>query len=166
MAKKDAGTAEVGTVDAAAPSTALTKIEHQEGAIIGRAVFGGVEDLGLSLWSSMPLSRRAEVITLLQGQTDKIGDHIGEVVKVEHVLAHRVELVDTNTGEVSEGDRIVLVTAEGKSYAGVSVGMRKSLQLIMAMYGMPPWKNGLSLKIGQINTRMGRRTYTLSPVES
>lgn len=154
-----------GADAASTTSTALTKVEHQEAGIIGRAVFGGVEDVGLALWSSMPLTNRAQIIQLLQGQTARLGDNIGAEIRVEHVLAHRVEMVDVQSGVVTEGDRIVLVTPDGASYAGVSAGMRKSLQLTMALYGMPPWKGGLLMKVGQVNTRAGRRTYTLSPVE-
>ena len=149
----------------AAVGTEVTRVEHRENGIIGRAVFGGIEDVTLSLWSSMPLTRRADIIGLMQGNSERLGNVIGEVIEVEHVLAHRVDMIDEETGEVTTGDRVILVDRNGRSFAGVSVGVRKSLQFIMALYGMPPWTPELKLRVGQIETKRGR-TFTLKPVEN
>ena len=77
-----------------------------------------------------------------------------------------VEVADPQTGEISRRllDRIVLVEPNGDAYACVSDGVRKSLQLLMHYYGAPPWKPALKVKVEQVTTRRGFRTFILNPV--
>lgn len=167
---------EVGTVDTlqeqpkanlpvpAAPApSGVAVAAPNPGGVQPISLFGGAEDMRLQVFTSIPLENKSQLLSLIQGQAQKLGDKIGEVIAAEHVLVHRVEVI-TEDGEAMDADRIVIVAADGAAYAGTSIGIRRSLQYIMALYGVPPWRPNLNLKIGQLNTRRGFRTYTLTPV--
>lgn len=119
----------------------------------------------LDLWTSLPQDKPARILQAMQGDSIPLANVLGETLRVEHILAHRVELVDEETGEIDEGGRIVLVTPDGKQYSCVSKGVLASLKAIMHYYGTPPWPKGLSLKVVQTATRGNRRVFKLLPVE-
>lgn len=123
-------------------------------------------DFSLMLWHSFPPEETAKVIGLVQGKVNALGDLVnGEPIAVRHVIAHRVESVDEETGEVTSRDRIVLVSPDGTAYATMSEGVRRSLLLLMTWRGMPPFTPPLRVKVEQSNTGKGRRTYFLTPVD-
>jgi len=139
-------------------STAVAKLDESPKPV---AIFDTAA-LNFRLFSSFPKSDAHKVFELIQTADGQVADLIGKEIAVEHIVAHSVEIVDEETGEVDEADRIVLVTPEGESYSCVSNGIRRSLTMLMALTGkMPPWKPALLLTIRQINTRRGRRTYIL-----
>ncbi|GAG01848.1 unnamed protein product, partial [marine sediment metagenome] len=59
--------------------------------------------------------------------------------------------------------RSILVSDKGVNYASVSEGVIGSIKQISALYGAPPWKDGLKLKMIEKETRRGFRTYRLIP---
>lgn len=119
----------------------------------------------LDVWSSFPEARANDVIRYMQGRATPLSEMIGKTILVEHLLAHRVEMTDEETGEITLGDRIVLVTPKGDAYQAVSAGVRRSVQLIAHYKGLPPWTPPLKLEVAQIPTRRGFRTFTLTPVD-
>jgi len=131
----------------------------------------GLLDVGaLQIWTSFDPTTpagKAAIVMHMQGEgATPIGDSLNTIVEVQHVLAHRVELLDESTGEIQEADRIVLIRADGSAVACVSAGIKRSLQLITSLYGLPPYNPPMALRIMQKTTRKGRRTYQLSPVVS
>lgn len=138
------------------------------GILATAAAAGSIFDpaaLNMRLFTSFPEEESGRVFELIQSSTGKLADLIGKEVAVQHIVAHSVELVDEDTGEVNDADRIVLVTPNGESYACVSNGVRRSLQQIMALTNsMPPWDPAMVLSVKQVNTSRGRRTFILTPV--
>lgn len=131
----------------------------------------GMLDVGaLQIWTSFDPTTpagKAAIVQHMQGDgATPVGDSLNTIVEVAHVLAHRVELLDESTGEIQEADRIVLIRADGSAVACVSAGIKRSLQIITSLYGLPPYDPPLALRITQKTTRKGRRTYQLSPVVS
>jgi hypothetical protein len=122
--------------------------------------FGGLEQ---QLFSTFPKEQRGRVVALMQGQAEALADIIGREILVEHVLAHSVESV-TEEGEVVGLLRIVLVSPDGQAYATTAAGIRESIRLLAKFYGLPPWKDGLKVKVESIKTRRGFKTFRLSPV--
>lgn len=123
------------------------------------------EAFALDLWTSLPEDKPAKILQAMQGDSIPLANVLGKTLTVQHILAHRVELVDEETGEIDEGGRIVLLTTDGKQYACVSKGVLASLKAIMHYYGTPPWDKGLKLKVVQASTRGARRVFKLLPVE-
>ena len=123
------------------------------------------EAMRVELFSSFPKDDVNKVIKYMQGRATPLSEVIGKTLLIEHVLAHRVEMTDEETGEITLGDRIVLVTPKGDAYQAVSAGVRRSLQLIFHFKGVPPWTPPLKVEVTQIPTRRGFRTFTLTPVD-
>jgi single-stranded DNA-binding protein len=122
--------------------------------------FGGLE---AQLFSTFPKEERGRVVALMQGQAEQLAEMVGKVITVQHILAHSVETV-TEDGEVVGLLRIVLQEPDGKAYATTSAGVRESIRLLARFYGLPPWADGLKVKVDSIKTRRGFETFRLSPV--
>lgn len=122
--------------------------------------------LNLRLWTTIDTEseegKAALIVHMAGGDSRAVAEKIGEVVQVEHIIVHSVEGVDDN-GEEWEGERAVLIAPDGSAVHCVSRGLIKALQLLFGLYGVPPWKPARSLKIVQLPTKRGRRTFTLIP---
>lgn len=130
-------------------------------------MFQQPQDFALSVWTSLPDDRKTDLLMALQADALPLREMLGddEPLEVQHIVAHRIELVDEKTGEVDEADRIILITPNGDMYACVSKGVRKSVQLLMMAYGMPPWEPPVRVRMNETQTRKGRRLYQLLPAD-
>lgn len=147
------------------PNETGTAVAKSEGtAIGGLATFR--DALAQNVFTSLDIATdqgKAQLLMAMQGENDALGDLVGEVVEVSHLVVHNVEVLDEQTGELLERDRIVIITPDGSMLAAVSQGIRKSVQLLTALYGLPPYTPALRVKVVQVNTRKGRRLYQLVP---
>ena len=102
---------------------------------------------------------KIRIFNAVNNANESIADHIGEVLEVVDVVAHPVELVDENTGEVVDALRTVLIDKTGKSYVAVSQGIASAISKVFSIVGMPDggaWvKEPVKMKIKQVNTRNG-----------
>lgn len=144
--------------------TSLEKVQPPQGA----ASLFDPASVQAQVWASFPLDTpegKVKLLTALQGaDVIAIADQAGLHITVRHVVAHTVQLTDEKTGETYSADRIVLEDTTGSQYACVSDGVRRSLQLIAALFGAPPWEAGLKLKVERKKTKSGRYTLLLTPV--
>jgi hypothetical protein len=85
------------------------------------------------------------------------------VIALRHFYAHRVEMVDDATGEINDGVRVVLIDPEEHAYGFVSDGIARDLGAIISTFGMGPYIPPINVRIKEIQTRKGRRTYTIVP---
>ena len=99
------------------------------------------------------------IFNAVNSADESLGDHIGEVLEIVNVVAHPVELLDEDTGEVVTALRTVLVAKDGKTYTAVSQGITSALSRIFSIVGMPDggaWeKEPVKMKIKQVKTRNG-----------
>lgn len=99
------------------------------------------------------------IFNAINSADESLADHIGEVIEVVDVIAHPVELVNEETGEIIQALRTVLITKEGKSYTAVSQGITSALGRIFSIIGSPDagaWKDEpVKMKIKQVKTRNG-----------
>lgn len=99
---------------------------------------------------------KAKIFNAVNGSDEAIADHIGEVLEIVDIVAHPVELVDEETGEIVQALRTVLIDVNGKSYTAVSQGIASALSKVFAIVGMPSWKDEpVKMKIKQVKTRNG-----------
>ena len=99
---------------------------------------------------------KAAIFNAINSADESLSDHIGEVLEVVDVVAHPVELVDEESGEVVNALRTVLIDKNGKSYTAVSQGITSALSRIFSIVGMPSWKDEpVRMKIKQVKTRNG-----------
>ena len=99
------------------------------------------------------------IYNAINNADEKIADHINEVIEAVNVVAHPVELVNEETGEIIEALRTVIVAKDGKSYTATSQGITSALSKIFSIVGSPDggaWeKEPVKMKIKQIKTRNG-----------
>lgn len=89
-------------------------------------------------------------------QDTQLADHIGEVLEIVDVVAHPVRLTDTETGEITDALRTVLIDSKGIKYGAVSAGITSSLQKIFAIVGMPSWVDEpVKMRVKQVKTNNG-----------
>ena len=124
-----------------------------------------------TFWSSLPQTTTEEIGALfarMQERARPIAECIGEVIEIEHVIAHGVELPDAD-GVVTEQPRIVLIAPDGSAVQCVSKGILNSLRTLIQMLGITPqpgqplFTPALRAKVQQFPTGNNRRTYTLIP---
>lgn len=130
------------------------------------AMFRTPDEFAGMVYSSLPVERRDEFLVALQSDATPVREMAGRIIEAEHIIAHRIEMIDTETGELIEADRIVLMTPAGDMFGCVSSGIRRSIQLLMATYGMPPWSPAIPLAMVEKQTRKGRRMYQLLPASA
>lgn len=88
---------------------------------------------------------------------EPLSDHLGETLDVVDIVAHKVEVANEESGEIGEATRVVLLTADGKALASVSVGIQGAVRNILAFLGEPSTWDG-AVKLIPVE-RKGRRGF-------
>lgn len=89
-------------------------------------------------------------------------EKVGEEQLVEHVVMMQADMVDKETGEVIPRVRTVLITPDGNMFASSSPYVRRSIgAMIKGLYGPPPWKPALRIKIAGSKTSASYIVHTL-----
>jgi hypothetical protein len=105
---------------------------------------------------------RVKIYNAINSGNDSLSDHIKEVIEVQDIVAHPIQIADENSGEIIDALRVVLVTPDGKTYASVSLGVASSLQKIIPLVGQAPWTPPLKIIPTEVKTRRGFKTLTLT----
>jgi len=94
-----------------------------------------------------------EQYNAMQNPTKTVGDNIGDVFNLTGVLAHSVNVVDKNTGEIIPAPRLILFGEDGESYSSVSKTLFNSVKNMFAILGTPDmWdSDGKKIKLTQSN---------------
>lgn len=123
-------------------------------------------DVITGVMSSLDLNKPADRLTLLEAiQGDSLGsqDVINTVLRIKHMVAHPVDLVDAQSGEFKREIRTILIDVDGNQVAFVSKGIFRSACWLAFAFGSPPWPDGLAVKVAQVAFGDGRRTFKLVP---
>lgn len=121
----------------------------------------GVDDKGF--WTSMKPESEREIATLhkaINGIAANVSEAINQVIDVQNVVFHKVEVEDEATKELKTLTRMVLISPRGDTMATCSTGALNSFMLLLQIAGVPPWNPAKNLKIHQIATRRKRRTFS------
>lgn len=102
---------------------------------------------------------KVAIFNAINSADKNIADCIGDTVEIVDVIAHPVQLLDEQTGEVVNALRTILVDKDGVSYVGVSQGVTSALAKIFSIIGSPEggaWKEEpVKMKFKQVKTRNG-----------
>lgn len=90
----------------------------------------------------------------------RLKDCINMSITVVDVYCEWVEMVNKQSGELVGGTRIVLIDKEGVGYQCVSQGVFSALKKLFSIYGLPTWKNGITLIPRLINKGTDRSILT------
>lgn len=116
-----------------------------------------IQDSISAMFCSVDGSTREGQITIynaLNSPTARLAEMIGKTILVSDVIAEP-STVYNESGEAVETIRLVLITADGKSYTCVSVGIYNAVKKLIAVFGLPTWIDPLPLEVRQVS-RKGR----------
>lgn len=91
----------------------------------------------------------------------KLDAMIGKTIDVENLYINPTEYVDAETGEVTLGIHIALITPDGTLYHCGSKGVYNSLESAWAEIGPAPWKDPLVFEVEQVSSKPPLRVYKL-----
>ena len=137
-------------------SEAMTKSENTGNAM----TVSDVMNTGLG-YTDMNLADRSAAIAFYNATsnpTNKLKEHINEVLSLVHVSVECVEVCKEDAPDDKViAPRIVLITEDGQSYSCVSIGVYQSLKRMFALLGAPDtWTEPVKIKPVLISTKRGQ----------
>lgn len=124
-----------------------------------------------AMYCSLPdtgsMKDKAAIFNAVNSPDKRISDCIGETINLANIIAHPIQLVDENSGELMSAMRMVLIDVNGKSYEAVSSGLVNAVQRILQIFGQPEtWEKPIPVKPVQKSTRNGNNKVTTLKIES
>ena len=116
------------------------------------------------MYSSFKGESREERLTIFEAVTnaERLEDHLNEKISVQHVIIQPVRMADRVTGEIREGNRIVLCSNDGVAYACMSEGVETAIKQLFGIVGMPPWNPPIDFKAVK---QQGRNSYKFTTLQ-
>lgn len=126
----------------------------------------GQSQMYCSIRDDGTMKSKARIFNSINSPDKRISDCIGEVIALRNIVAHPIQLVDENSGELVETMRMVLVDDKGTSYEAVSTGIVNAVARILQIFGQPDtWQAPIKVKPVQKGTRNGNNKVTTLKVE-
>ena len=93
----------------------------------------------LALYSSFKGEDFADKLNVVKAMTGSkpLADFLDKPIEVENVVIHAVKVTDTETGEVVEQGRTILIDSKGNAYHAISGVIINRLRDIIAVMGEP-----------------------------
>ena len=145
-----------------AESTEIQAVQTQQALVsVQNITNSGIGAMVTSLRTN-PNDRAANVrvFNAMNNPTDRVGNHINEVIEVQDYLIEMAEIEDTDSygnglGTFSVVPRVVFVSPDGKSYQAISYGITNAVRKAVMVCGDAPWVPPVKLKIKQVPTKHG-----------
>ena len=107
---------------------------------------------------------KKELFNALETCDALLNDCVGQEIVIEDVYCEEREVVDSETGEVKKKYRTILFDIDGQTYATGSYGIFNIMCKLIAIYGMPTWKDGIKVKVAKRPIGNGKSSLTLTLV--
>lgn len=120
------------------------------------------------IYCSLASETRAERLAaynMVIADSTPLLEMVKEEILVQHVIAHKVELTDAATGEMTQLVRIILITPEGDAFSCVSFGVLKCLKSLFKLVGQPPFDPPIKMVPFTVRTKAGRNVLLLKAIE-
>lgn len=118
-----------------------------------------IAEAGSGVWVPFaPESREAKatLYNALSSAGERLGDYVGDAIEVANVVIQGCKFTDEETGEVTNGSRLILVGPEGQIYKSTSRGMVRAAVQLVEMFGTPDqWGEPLTIAIERVQLRKG-----------
>ena len=96
--------------------------------------------------------------------SEKIEDHLNEVIHLKDVVFQASEVVDSKTGEVTPITRTILIDDKGRAISAASTTLASGLRTLFSILGVPgTWDKPLTIKVIQKRSRSGNLFYQVIP---
>lgn len=96
--------------------------------------------------------------------TDQGLDCLNQEIALSGVMMHRAGKVNGDTGELKEWVRTVLFLEGGRTVSFGSEGIFQSVRDLATLFGDPPWKPAIKVRVKARPLDNGRHWYYLEPI--
>lgn len=113
-------------------------------------------------YCSVTAESQAEKLALYNAISDPmaLNDMVGKEIVVKDIYMQVIEMKDDDTGEITKGPAIVLITPEGEAYRCVSIGVYNDLTRIFNMLGDPTqWEHPITFEVK--NKKINNQGWTM-----
>lgn len=108
----------------------------------------------ITAWSSLKTDspeEKAKFYNVMNNPEKRVAQMIGKVIKVKDVFVEVIELTNSETGEVQQCPRTVLIDDKGIGYQAVSMGVFSAIKKLFDVFGTPDkWSQPIALEVQQI----------------
>ena len=157
---------EQNVIPASPAELAEVKATAMDGVTVSSLSDPGQSQMYCSIRDDGSMASKARIFNSINSPDKRISDCIGEVINLANIVAHPIQLIDENSGELIETMRMVLVDDKGTSYEAVSTGIVNAVARILQIFGQPEtWAAPIRVKPVQKGTRNGNNKVTTLKVE-
>ena len=93
-----------------------------------------------------------------------VAEYIGKSIKIKDVYAEVVHMTNQETGEITDGIRMVIIDDKGESYQCVSSGMWNAFTRMRAIFGNPTYDPAIPIEIKQIDKGVNKKILSFDIV--
>ena len=116
--------------------------------------------------NKMSVSEKAKLFNLIANAETKLSDKVNEVINIKEIFFTFGSLTNTETGEVEDRERAIILDDEGHSFHTMGAGAISALHTLCTVFGEPStWEQAVPCKVIKKDTKRGI-IYTLEVVES
>lgn len=105
------------------------------------------------------IENKKALFNLLNNPNIRLSSMVGKSIHAKDYVIDDVSIVNQETGEVQDTQRLAIRDANGETYHTMGRGLLESFSRILDVFG-DSWGDGFNLVVKQINTSTGKRTYT------
>jgi hypothetical protein len=128
-------------------------------------VLGSLGSAGLHNFSG-DLMQVWRMVSLATGpECRNVDDIPPEGLLLRNFYAHRLELVDPKTGEMSDVVRCVIIGPDKIPYAFISDGIARDLGAIISVFGLNEYEPPIPVTVQPVKTRRGYKVFRLIPTD-
>lgn len=138
MSEENRAVLPAGAVAAAAAFDAVAPFAE----LFGRGTAGELSSFDTRSVEGRQLLQKCE-----EAPDQSLRTAVNKSIRVRHVYAQRIELVNEQTAEAVPATRICVIATDGRVYACVSEGVRQSVWRLIRGHGLPPWKDGIPVTV-------------------
>lgn len=115
---------------------------------------------------NMTNEEKVNLFNVLTNADTKLSDTVNTVISCENVLFTTGSTTNTETGEVEERERVIVIDTDGQSYHSMSAGLVGSFKNLCLVFGDPKeWATPIDVKVVKKETKKGQ-TYILEIVKA
>lgn len=109
------------------------------------------------------MENKKAAFNMLNSPNIRLSSMVGKSIHAKDYVIDNVSIVNQETGEVQDTQRLVIRDDAGETYHTMGRGLVESFNRILDVFG-DSWGDGFNLVVKQINTSTGKRTYTFDVV--
>jgi hypothetical protein len=107
------------------------------------------------------MAEKARLYNLMNAPEFTVKKFINKIILMQNLFMEKVLMTNEETGEVTEGNRIVIIDKDFHGYSCVATGVFSSLKKIVQSFGEPPWAEPIPIEPFEISKAANKNILTL-----